>query len=108
MPLGEDEFILQRMFQAREFGDPDLVAMRFQIKTAQDVCHMRAEFPPLDGMAPELIHRPMCVFQFTRQLRLTAGHQSDIFRIMFEREKNSLVGGGVAGMQRRDDIDRAQ
>ena len=30
MPFGEDEFVLQGMFQAGQFGDPHLVAMRFQ------------------------------------------------------------------------------
>ncbi len=30
MPLGEDEFVLQRMFQAGQFGHPHLVAMGFQ------------------------------------------------------------------------------
>ena len=30
MPFGENEFILQRMFQSGQFGDPHFVAMRFQ------------------------------------------------------------------------------
>jgi hypothetical protein len=53
--LGEDQFVFQGMFEAGEFGDADLVAVRFQHKSADDVGDVGAEFAALDRVAPELV-----------------------------------------------------
>ena len=75
MALGKDHFILLGVLKAGELGHPHLVAMRFQKKPAQHIGEMSAEFPPLDGMAPQLVQRAFDVFQSARHFRLTAGHQ---------------------------------
>ena len=50
--------------------DDDLEALR------SDIGQMRAEFPPLDGMTPELRQRAFHLFQSPRQLRLAAPDRS--------------------------------
>ena len=52
MALGKDHFILLGMFEAGEFRHPHLVAMGFQIKPAQHIGQLRAEFPPLNAVPP--------------------------------------------------------
>ena len=106
MALGENHLVLLGVLEAGEFGHPHLIAMGFQIKPAQHIGEMGAEFPPLDGMAPELIQRPFHVIQGSRQFGLAAGHQGDEFGVMVQGEQNRLVGGGVAGVQRGDNIHR--
>ena len=59
MALGKDHLVLLGVLEAGELGHPHLVAMGFQIKPAQHIGQMRAEFPPLDGMAPELVQRAL-------------------------------------------------
>ena len=94
------------MLQAGQFGDPHLVAVRFQEQTAQHIGQMRAEFAALDGMAPQLRHAALGAFQAPRHFRLAARHQRDIFGLMLQGEQDRLIRRRVAGMQRGDDIDR--
>jgi hypothetical protein len=38
-------------------------------------------------------------------LGLAAGHEHDELRLLVQREADGVVGGGVAGVQRGDDVD---
>ncbi len=102
--LGEDEFVLQGMFEAGKLGDPNLVAMRFEEQAAQHVRQMGAEFAALDGMAPELALRPLRSFQLYGDLGLAARHQRHEFRVVASANKIASSGRRVAGMQRRHQI----
>ena len=107
MAFGIDEFILQGMFHAGEFRHPHLEAMRFQEQAAQHVGQMGAQRPAVNGMPPELIDIVFDAIQILRQFGLAAGHQRNIFGVMLQGEHDRFIGGDVAGMQRRDDIDRS-
>ena len=61
MPLGQDQFVLHRVLEADKFRHPHLVTVRFQIEPANDVRQVARELPPLNGMAPQLVQRVLCL-----------------------------------------------
>jgi hypothetical protein len=110
---GDDQLVLQRVFPADEFGHRQLIATRFELQAAQGVGQLAAEFAGVDRMPPDLRQRRLGegLVLLAAQLRgdfgLAAGDENDELRLLLEREANGVVGGGVAGVQRGDDVDRS-
>ena len=108
---GDDEFVLHRMLPADQFGDGDLVTVRFQLQAAQHVGELAAEFAGVDRVTPDFRQRRFAerfVFMFAQHrgdLGLAARHQHDMVRLLGQRKLDRVVGRRVAGVQRGDDVD---
>ena len=106
----DDQFVLHRVLPANEFGDGDLVAVCLELQAAQHVGEVAAEFARVDRVPPQLCDRvAQCLLlvlaQHRGNLGLAAGHEHDGACALVQREADRVVGGGVAGVQRGDDVD---
>src|SRR5471030_1890566 len=54
---GDDQFIFHRMLPAHQLRHVDLIAMRFELKAAQHVGDLAAEFARVQRMAPDFGQR---------------------------------------------------
>jgi hypothetical protein len=90
----------------------DLVAMRFQLQAAQHVGDLAAEFARVQRVAPDLGQRigerlALVAVQHRGHFGLAARHQHDEARLFGQREMDGVIGGGVAGVQGGDHVDRS-
>ncbi len=77
------------MLPADQFGDGDLVAVRFQLQAAQDVGQLAAELAGVQWVPPEFGQRvgqrcAFVLFEDAGDFGLAAGHQDDEFGVLFE------------------------
>src|SRR5262245_8218137 len=101
MPLGKDEFVLQRMLHADELRHPHLVSMRLEIEPADDVGNVARELAPLNWVTPQLMQRMLArAIELARQLRLTTRHKRNDPRLVLQRKANGVVRRRVARMKR--------
>jgi hypothetical protein len=107
---GNDKFVFHRVFPTNQFRHRYLVAVRLQLQATQHVGNLAAEFARMDGVAPEfakgiLQRLPLVLAQHGCHLGLATWHQHQKFRLLLQTELDRVIGRGVTGMQRGDDID---
>ena len=101
---GNDQLVLHGVFPAHQLGHVDLIAVGFQLQTAQHVGDMAAELPGMQGVTPEfrqgVFQRPALVpAQHSRRFRLAAGHQHDKAGPLRQGKTDGVVRGRIAGVQ---------
>ncbi|CAM2149265.1 hypothetical protein PT2222_210054 [Paraburkholderia tropica] len=99
------------MLPAHQFRHAHLIAVCLQLQAAQHVGDLAAELTRMQRVTPHFRERlaerlALVATQHARHFGLTTRHHDDMARVLLEREAQRVVGGGIAGVQRRDDIDR--
>src|SRR5262245_60498451 len=105
MTLANNQFVFQRVLKARELGDTNLVAVRLEDQSSNDIRNVRPEFAPLNRMPPQLPQRAGLSLQQAGHLCLTTRHKRNRLRFMAKRETDRVIGRRVASMERRHHVD---
>ena len=85
--------------------------MRFQLQTAQHVGDLAAELARVQRVAPQFRQHilaqalALVLLQYRSDFGLATGHQHHEFRLLLQGEMDGVIGGRVARMQGRDDVD---
>jgi len=92
---------------ADELGDRDLVAVRLEDEPTDDVGQVRAELASVEVVREQRRERGVGgarPLELTRDLRLAARDDGNVVRAAGNREYERVVGRGVTGVQRGDDV----
>ena len=109
--FGQDQLVLQAVLPAHQLRHSHAVALRLQVQAAQHVGELTAHLARVQRVAPQLGQRRarqvqrLVLAQESRRLRLTARHQHHVACLLLQSEGNRIIGGRVAGMQRRHHVD---
>ena len=99
------------MLPAHQFGHLNLIAVSLQLQATQHIGDMTAEFPGVDRMPPDFAQHALgqgltlVLAQHRGHLGLAARHQDNEPGAFFQSKADRIVGGGIAGMQRGDQVD---
>jgi len=96
-----------RAIPTDELGDRHLVTVGLEDQAADHVREVRAELAAMQRMrierrVGEISRRGS--LELARDLGLAARYDGDVIRARRDREHQRVVGGGVAGVQRGDDV----